>query len=1060
MQTGAWTVALIHGLGRQTKEGLMSRRSGNSDSVENLHNHKDESDRLQSRFELERLIASTTACFVSALAEDVDEEINLALGKIGGFSQVDRSYIFLFKDECTKMDNTHEWCADGIEPQIGELQDVPVEIAPWWVEQLRRHEHIHIPRVSDLPPEAASEKKVFEDLKIKSLIGVPMVLRGNLVGFIGFDSVHTEKTWDSEIVSLLEIVGEIFAHALERKKTKEALKESEERYRTLAENVSVGIYRNTPGSRGRFIEANTALVRMFGFERKEELLNINVADLYRNPKDREKFSKKMLENGYVKNEEIALKKKDDTPIWCSVTAVAVTDEDGNVKHYDGVIEDITERRESQRALEESRQLLEQRVAERTSDLERANLRLKQELEEREKAEAGLRDAEEKFRAMTASAQDAITMIDDNGDIIYWNQAAEIMFGYTTEEVLGKELHVLLAPGRFHDSYKAGFEEFRTSGNGIAVGHTLEISAIRKDGEEFPMELSLSALRVKGKWNAIGIIRDITERKKAAEALQKANEELEDRVAERTAELREANERLELELAERRRVQEALRAGEERYRRFFEEDLTGDYISSPDGKLLACNPAFARILGFDNPEDVMSHQAVEFYSSNQAREDFLDLVKREKKLTNYETQYCKRDGSTVYVIENAVGTFDNDGELTEIKGYIFDNTERKKLEGQLLQSQKMEAIGRLAGGVAHDFNNMLTAIMGYSDILISRLPAGDPLLKNVIEIKKAGEQASLLTQQLLAFSRKQVLRPQVLELNTVIRETDDMLRRLIGDDIELLSVLSSDLWPLRADQSQLKQIILNLAINSRDAMPDGGRLVVETRNVELDEEYCRIHSEVSEGQYVMLSVTDTGIGMDAETCSHIFEPFFTTKEQGKGTGLGLSTVYGIVQQSKGHVTVYSEQGKGTAFKIYLPCVVESAQKVVSAESSPGLPGGSETVLVVEDEDSVRNLARSVLEAKGYSVLEASGGQEALRIAREYEGTIDILLTDVMMPRMSGSDLARRMAAERPGLKVVFVSGYSESFVLQNRVLDPDSVFLEKPFTPNSLTRKIRQALKAA
>jgi two-component system, cell cycle sensor histidine kinase and response regulator CckA len=381
---------------------------------------------------------------------------------------------------------------------------------------------------------------------------------------------------------------------------------------------------------------------------------------------------------------------------------------------------------------------------------------------------------------------------------------------------------------------------------------------------------------------------------------------------------------------------------------------------------------------------------------------------------------------------------------------------RQSEDHLRQSQKMEAVGRLAGGVAHDFNNLMTIVMGRSELLMTGLQEADPLRRNADEIKRTAERAVALTQQLLAFSRKQVLMPKVLDLNVVVANMDRMLRRLIGEDIDLVTVLGPALERVRADPGQLEQVIMNLAINARDAMPSGGKLTIETANVHLDLAYARKHAAVAPGPYVMLSVSDNGTGMDADTQSHIFEPFFTTKDQGKGTGLGLATVYGIVKQSGGYIWVYSEPGWGTTFKIYLPRIGDAAESPEPVHPATQ-PRGSETILLVEDEDGVRELTREILAMNGYTVIAARHGAEALEVCQQYSGEIALILTDVVMPQMSGHALMERIKPVRPSLKVLYMSGYTDKAVVRHGMLAGDVAFLQKPFTPDTLARKVREAL---
>ena len=387
------------------------------------------------------------------------------------------------------------------------------------------------------------------------------------------------------------------------------------------------------------------------------------------------------------------------------------------------------------------------------------------------------------------------------------------------------------------------------------------------------------------------------------------------------------------------------------------------------------------------------------------------------------------------------------------------TDRKQLEEQLRQAQKMEAVGRLAGGIAHDFNNLLMVIQGYADLMTERLAEGDPLRRSAEQIQTASQRATSLTRQLLAFSRKQMLAPKVLNVQSVVVDMEKILRRLIGEDIQLETSSVADLGLIKADRSQIEQVIMNLAVNARDAMPEGGRLTIETANVELDKAAAHPPAVLSPGKYVMLAVTDNGCGMDAETQAHIFEPFFTTKEKGKGTGLGLATVYGIVKQSGGYVWVYTEPGRGTSFKVYLPRI-EDEQTVRGRDGKSDareLPRGSETVLLVEDEKGVRELAREYLELTGYTVIAAEDGHTALELAAMHVGPIQLLMTDVVMPGISGRELAGRVKTIRPEIKVLFMSGYTDQAVVHHGILDTDAALLQKPFTMAALAAKLREIL---
>jgi len=406
-------------------------------------------------------------------------------------------------------------------------------------------------------------------------------------------------------------------------------------------------------------------------------------------------------------------------------------------------------------------------------------------------------------------------------------------------------------------------------------------------------------------------------------------------------------------------------------------------------------------------------------------------------------------------------------LASVASALAVGIERKRAEEalqsseeRLRQAQKMEAVGRLAGGVAHDFNNLLTVITSYSALLLEDLGADDPKRDDVDQIRKAAEGAAALTRQLLAFSRQQVLQPKALDLKATVAGTDKLLKRLIGEDIQLTTVLAPDLGVVKADPGQMEQIIINLAVNARDAMPTGGRLTIEVANVDMDEAYVRGHAPASPGRYVMLAISDTGIGMDEQTKARIFEPFFTTKEAGKGTGLGLATVYGIVKQSGGFIWVYSELDHGTSFKVYLPRVDEPAEPTAASAAGAEPRGGTETVLVVEDAASVRMVTRQVLERFGYVVLEAPNGDTALRLAAKHHGPIHLLLTDVIMPGLSGRQLAEQLAELRPDMKVLYASGYADQAIVHHGILDSGIAYLQKPFTPETLARRVRQVLDSS
>jgi two-component system cell cycle sensor histidine kinase/response regulator CckA len=507
----------------------------------------------------------------------------------------------------------------------------------------------------------------------------------------------------------------------------------------------------------------------------------------------------------------------------------------------------------------------------------------------------------------------------------------------------------------------------------------------------------------------------------------------------------------------RSAQESLRRSEINFRSLVTNAPYGICRCNASGQLLDVNPALLAILGYSSAQELVGKHLGELYADTHQWFELADHLHSAAPFNGLIAEWKKNDGINTVLRVSGRAVCDGD-KKTAFELFIEDVTERRALEQQLQQSQKMEAVGRLAGGIAHDFNNLLMVISGYSEFLLDRL-GPDPALRGPAqEIAGASQRASSLTRQLLAFSRKQMLAPKILDLNGVVTENLKMLTRVIGEDIDLLMVPASSLGAVRADAGQIDQVIMNLAVNARDAMPSGGKLTIETSNVSLDEDYARFHAPLRAGEYVMLSINDTGLGMDSETQSHIFEPFFTTKGP-KGTGLGLSTVYGIVQQSGGYIWVYSEPGKGSTFKIYLPRVaerVEPAQVVVPEEPAFTEPG-TETILLAEDEANLRYLARQFLEKQGYRVIEAADGAIAMQIAVAHEGIIHLLLTDVIMPGMNGRELAQRISEIRPNTKVLYMSGYTENVIGHNGTLDADVRLLQKPFTLRDLKNTVREVL---
>ena len=616
-------------------------------------------------------------------------------------------------------------------------------------------------------------------------------------------------------------------------------------------------------------------------------------------------------------------------------------------------------------------------------------------------------------AIVQFSEDAIVGYTLDGIITSWNTGAEKLYGYSAREAVGRPILHLPAD---RAGEMAGILRRISRGESVKRFETVHL---RKDGTRIDISLAVSAIRdAAGRvTGASAIARDIAERKQAEESIQKL-----------------------------------LRAVEQAENVIF--------MTDPDGQFSYINPSFEVLYGYKK-EEVLDRTPRILKSGQQDAAFYTEFW--EKLLSGEgvrgEIVNRARDGRLVTVQMSANAVLDSDGKRVGYVAVQHDVTERKLLEQQFRQAQKMEAVGQLAGGVAHDFNNLLTAILGYAELLAEKLQGRPREAEDLDEIRKAGERAASLTRQLLAFSRQQVFERKVLDLNRLIAEIEKMLRRLIGEDVDLVTALDPALAYVWADAGQLEQVVMNLAVNARDAMPRGGRLTIETSNVDLDEAYARLHIPIRPGRYVMIAVSDTGVGMDAATRSRIFEPFFTTKERGKGTGLGLATVYGIVKQSGGYIWAYSEPGKGTTFKIYLPPADQSLLPEEDRVEETLSVRGTETVLLVEDEESVRTLSRAILENHGYRVLEAAGAQEAIETVREYQQPIHLLLTDVIMPSMGGPDLASRIQTLRPGLKVLFMSGYTDETVFRHGHLEQGCLFLQKPFTPAALARKLREALRA-
>jgi two-component system cell cycle sensor histidine kinase/response regulator CckA len=641
-----------------------------------------------------------------------------------------------------------------------------------------------------------------------------------------------------------------------------------------------------------------------------------------------------------------------------------------------------------------------------------------EVKRREKAEDSLRLSEELYRQIVEQASDIIYQTDAFGRFTFCSHTVAEILKYSPGELRGKHYLELVTP----DS-RPELAQFYARQFAERVENTYrEFPAVDKNGEQVLIGQRVRLLTRDNKIVGFqAVARDMTEQRRREDAVRMMTE----------------------------------------YRNLFQ--LANDGIcvlDLSDGTVLDVNEKACRIYGIPR-EEFIGRKIRDLAKDRELADQRLVQLQTGFEFEEFETEHLRADGSSLHLIVSssrieyqgrpAILSINRD--ITESKQA---DEERLQLEHQLRQSQKLESVGQLAGGIAHDFNNLLTAITGYSDLTLRRIDQDSPIRPGVEEIKKAGLRAASLTGQLLAFSRRQILQARLVDLNVVVADMDKMLRRLIGEDIDLVTLHKSDLWMVKADPGQIEQVIMNLVVNARDAMPSGGKVTIETGHANLDEAYANQHFSVKPGEYVNLTVTDTGCGMSAETMKQIFEPFFTTKEIGKGTGLGLSTVYGIVKQSEGNIWVYSEPGKGTTFKIYLPRVLKEAGNFVTAVQ-PEMPRGQETILLVEDEEMVRKLSREILEQQGYKILQAADGVEGLRVCQEFAGPIDLMITDVVMPHISGGELAKKVASIRPEMRMLFMSGYTNDAIVRHGILDEHLSFIQKPFTPEALALKAREVI---
>ncbi len=1039
---------------------------------------------------LQDLLMRMATSFVNVPVDKIDESITKALEVIGKFVQADRAYLFRYDFVADTMSNTHEWCAEGVSHEIDNSQNIPNTLLPEILTAHRNAEVYLLEDINTMPPGPFRDILMPQD--IKSLILFPMISGKDLLGFVGFDAVKSKRVYTEEEIALLRVLAEILANAELRRRNEESLRKSEENYRSLVETISDFIWEVDVNC--TYTYASPQIETILGYAPAEvigktpfDLMPAEEGAKVRGTfldilKKQEPFSGLPNVNRH-RNGSLVVMETSGTPVF---------DKSGNFRGYRGVDRDVTTRAQAEQALRRNEEryralfdlspagimlldpegtILEvndtfrishqytreelvgksilllvpppehHRVEEHLQRIlsgetfahEVVNIRkdgslcivelrersimlpdgrlgvlsVANDVTARKRAEEDLRESEHLFRTVVENAQAVIFVLDEKGVFKLSEGQALSNLGLRPGEVVG------VSALEMYKDYPDVCDGIRRALRGELTRVTAEVQ-----GHTFDTLYSPYRDRNGTVIGVVGVATDISERKHA---------------------------------------EERLRTSEEHYRRFFEEDLTGIFITSPDGRFIDCNPAFLRIFGFSSLSEAQETNASRVYQSNEQRQELLALLRERKRLENFEITLQRMDGRPVHILENVIGTFDDKGNLVQLMGYVFDKTVQKQLEQQLVQAQKMESIGTLASGIAHDFNNILGIILGHATLLDDVKGDPDRVVHHAGAIQKATERGVGVVKQLLTFARKTEVLLESVRLNDVIGELAKLLRETFPKNITIDVSMAGNIPSIVADSNQMHQVFLNLCVNARDAMPAGGRLSISSKTEQL-EDVRRLWPDATAAEYVIVTISDSGSGMDEVTRARIFEPFFTTKGKGKGTGLGLATVYGIVQAHKGFIQVSSAPGEGTTFVAGFPVQPRTIESVPKPSNELlQLPRGTEKILVVEDESMLREMVSDLLTGKGYTVVCASNGVDAAELYARHRHEIDLVLSDLGLPKIGGDELYFRLKTMNPAVKFILASGFIDPAVMARMRQAGLKHVMYKPYRPAGILQKIREVL---